>query len=137
MSEHKRKTKEEREKRWSDMNTYWGVSLMYWPVVYSSAELEALQTSLAPIRFSGGPKHTNLYLRIAAGYFDYNLLRAEIKRLLGTDEFVLLNRWRAMSNEYRSYVQVFSGEVPAVGTGHYGASAEAGAEVGESRTENQ
>lgn len=131
MSEHKRKTKEEREKRWSDMNTYWGVSLIYWPEIKAEYWLDGV------VGAPKGPKHTNLYLRIAAGHFDYNLLRAEIKRLLGTDEFVLLNRWRAMSNEYRSYVQVFSGEVPAVGTGHYGASAENGAEAREPRTEDQ
>lgn len=100
---HRRKTKQERYEY--NRYSYWGVSLMYWT---TSPFVDKVPTSIA-VTFvpAFGPKHTNLYLRIGDGYFDYNLLRSEIKRLLHTSNFVLLNRWKAMPNEYRSFVQYY------------------------------
>jgi hypothetical protein len=103
MAEHKRKTKQERYAYAA--YSYWGVSIMYSPA-----------------------KHTNLYLRIGAGHFDYNLLRAEVKRLLHTQDFVVLNRWRAMANEYKSFIQFHERETSPYDPGMLKTTAGVGAE---------
>jgi hypothetical protein len=116
MAEHKRKTKEERYGYAA--YSYWGVSLMYWGPM---------------LPYKDSVKHTNLYLRVGNSHFDYNLFRAEVKRLLNTTDFVLLNRWRAMSSEYKSFIQFHEREPAQTDPVSANASSEVGTENREPR----